>query len=96
MSSAFLGHFGPFPVLKFGVGEEKTAANRGIRICAGALEGRVGFETTTPGLQVRDPSDAPATQPAPLGIGDDVSIDQANLPGKQATALRRPSLRMHW
>ena len=56
------------------------------------LEGRVGFEPTTPGLKVRGPADEPATQPAPLGIGGDVSIDQASpdhLPEKQVVIARR-------
>ena len=61
------------------------------------LEGWVGFEPTTPGSKVRDPSAelaAQGRQGAPAGVRDGVAVDQAgpdDLPQKQKTALRRPS-----
>ena len=64
------------------------------------LEGRVGFEPTTPGLRVRDPSAelaAQRDQGPRAGMGDGETVDQASpddLPQKQEAALRRPSLRM--
>ena len=66
-------------------------------VCMGVLESRVGFEPTTPGLEVRDPSDDPATQryqEPPAGVRDGVTVDQTSpddLPQKQEAALRRPS-----
>jgi len=61
------------------------------------LEGRVGFESTTPGSKVRDPSAESATQAPSAGIRARVQIDEASpddLPEKQelyqlATSARR-------
>ena len=59
----------------------------------------MGFEPTTPGLKVRDPSAELAAQrdQAPrAGVGDGETVDQPSpddLPTKQAAARGRPSLR---
>ena len=56
------------------------------------MEGRVGFEPTTPGLKVRGPSAESATQAPPAGIRARVPIDEAspdNLPEKQETVGQR-------
>ena len=56
----------------------------------------MGFEPTTPGLRVRDPSDEPATQAAPAGTRARVPIDEASLddlPEKQVIGL---SIRGCW
>ena len=53
----------------------------------------MGFEPTTPGSRVRDPSDEPATQATPGRIGDGVSADEAGLerlPEEQENIGRRP------
>jgi len=53
----------------------------------------VGFEPTTPGLKVRDPSDEPGTQAPAAGIRARVPIDEASpddLPEKQENIGRRP------
>jgi len=58
------------------------------------LEGRVGFEPTTPGSKVRDPSDEPGTQAPAAGIRVRMPIDEASpddLPQKQEAARGRPS-----
>ena len=63
------------------------------------LEGRGGFEPTTPGSKVGDPSAELAArrdQGLRAGIRHGLAVDQSrleHLTGKQATALRRPSLR---
>ena len=52
----------------------------------------MGFEPTTPGLKVRDPSDEPGTQAPPAGIRARVPIDEASLddlPEKQESVGRR-------
>ena len=54
-----------------------------------------GFEPTTAGAEVRDPSDEPATQghqEPPIGVRDGVAVDEASaddLPEKQAITGRR-------
>jgi hypothetical protein len=64
-----------------------------------ALEGRVDFEPTAPGLEVHESSAQLATQGhegPPAGVWDAVAVDQRSpddLPQKQKTALRRPSPR---
>jgi len=53
----------------------------------------VGFEPTTPGLEVRDPSDEPGTQAPAAGIRARVPIDEASLddlPEKQQIISGRP------
>ena len=61
-----------------------------------ALEGRVGFEPTTPGPKVPGPSAELAVrqdQGPRAGMRNGLALDQArpdDLPGKQAAARRRP------
>ena len=57
----------------------------------------MGFEPTTPGLKVRDPSDEPGTQAPAAPIRACLPVGEASsddLPRKQKAALLRPSLRM--
>ena len=82
--------------------DQETPANAGaiaercLGLVAFGVEGRVGFEPTTPGLKVRDPSAelaAQRDQGPRAAIRDGVAVDQANpddLPGKQGLARGRP------
>ena len=72
-------------------------AGRRLALAAFGVEGRVGFEPTTPGLKVRGPCAEPLTQFPPAATRTRVRIDEASpddLPEKQEAAPWRPPLRI--
>jgi len=72
-------------------------AQGGGRECRRSVGGPGGFEPTTPGLKVRDPSDEPGTQAPAAGIRVRMPIDEASPDDLPEKAEGRPSaaLAMH-